>query len=154
MNDKIVVCHKDDCKGVCYVTEITPDISSYYCISCGFCTNTLMKEGEKFLEEQSSMLPELYKDLFFKDNEGKIWFPAGVNIPDKGMIFADGINKDNWMWTAVLATKIEESEKHKYPNPNKKGEFYEYKMNMDTKKNFERGDYIEALEYIGIEFAS
>ena len=36
------------------------------------------------------------------------------------------------------------------PNPNKKGEFYEWRMDMDTLKEFDEKDYMDALDYIGI----
>ena len=31
------------------------------CYGCGFQTSTVMKTGEKFLEEQMEILPDLYK---------------------------------------------------------------------------------------------
>ena len=46
--------------------------------------------------------------------------------------------------------KIKEEEKEKYPIPNKEGEFYEYKMDMTTLKQFNERDFMEALDYIGV----
>jgi ribosomal protein L1 len=109
-----------------------------------------MTEGSEFLTQQAEILPELYKDLFFKDKEGKIWMPNMVNQPDKGMVFAQGNNKDNWRWTGVKAVPVKEEEKKKYPKPGKKNEYYEFRMDMSTAKYFEEKDFMEALEYIGI----
>jgi hypothetical protein len=47
------------------------------------------------------VLPELYKELMGEDENGLIWIPSAINIPDKGMVFADGANGSNWAW-AVL----------------------------------------------------
>jgi hypothetical protein len=109
-----------------------------------------MTEGSEFLTQQTEILPELYKDLFFKDAEGKIWMPNMVNQPDKGMVFAQGTNKAEWRWTGVKAVPVAQEEKKKSPKPGKKNEDYEFRMDMSTAKYFEEKDFMEALEYIGI----
>jgi hypothetical protein len=109
-----------------------------------------MKEGETFYEEQVSILPELYKDLFSKDENELVWMPSMVNIPDKGMIFANGPSKEDWGWAAVKAVKVTEEEKTKYPIPGKKDQYYEFRMAMDTLQMFPEREFMEALSYIGI----
>ena len=81
-----------------------------------------------------------------------IWIPQTVNIPNKGMVFANGAAKDNWRWTAVLAVPVTEEEKAtlKYPVPGKEEESYEFRMDMTTKQDFKEKDFIEALDYIGM----
>jgi len=76
--------------------------------------------------------------------------PSTVNQPEKGMIFANGKSVDEWKWSAVLAVPVKEEEKEKYPMPNKEGEYYKWRMDMSTMKEFDEKDYIEALDYIGI----
>jgi hypothetical protein len=132
------------------VEEVNQDIKTYLCYGCGYMSNSLMKEGETFLEEQISILPELYKDLLFTDNEGKVWMPSTINVPDKGMVFANGTNTQNWKWAAVKAVPIKEEEKHKYPIPGKSGQFYKNRMDMSTMKEFDERDFMEALSYINI----
>ena len=134
----------------CYVEEVNQDIKTYFCYGCGFQTNSIMKEGETFFEEQSNILPELYKDLFFKDEDGKIWMASSVNLPQQGMIFANGPSKEDWGWAAVKAVEVTEEEKPKYPIPGKTGEFYEWRMDMTTLKMFPEREYMEALSYIGV----
>ena len=46
--------------------------------------------------------------------------------------------------------EITEEEKSKFPIPGKKGEFYEWRMDMTTEKRFEHNDFVEALDYIGV----
>jgi len=134
----------------CYVDEVNQDIKTYFCYGCGFQTNSLMKEGEEFYEQQISILPELYKDLFHKDKDGKFWMPSTVNIPTQGMIFANGPSAFNWNWAAVKAVKVSEEEKTKYPIPGKEGQFYEWRMDMSTLQEFPEREYMEALSYIGV----
>ena len=51
--------------------------------------------------------------------------------------------------TAELADLTDE-EKEKYPMPNKKGEYYEWRMDMTTLQMFPERDFIEALVYIDV----
>ena len=147
--DNLITCSRCG-SDACYVEEVNQDIKTYFCYGCGFQTNSIMKEGEIFFEEQSNILPELYKDLFFKDEDGKIWMASSVNLPQQGMIFANGPSKEDWGWAAVKAVEVTEEEKTKYPIPGKEGEFYEWRMDMTTLKMFPEREYMEALSYIGV----
>ena len=66
------------------------------------------------------------------------------------MVFYNGTNKENAKWAGVKATKVEETEKEKYPIKGKPGEFYEWKMDMTTMKSFEMKEFMEALSYIEV----
>lgn len=148
-SDKLQICPRCG-SDACYVTEVNQDINNYYCYGCGFQSNTLLREGELLFDEQMETLPELYKDLKFEDKNGQIWFPTTVNLTEQGMVFANGSSTENWKWGAVLAIEVTEKEKHKYPIPNKENEFYKWRMDMSTLKQFEERDFMEALSYIGV----
>jgi hypothetical protein len=147
--DNLINCSRCG-SDACYVEEVNQDIKTYFCYGCGFQTNSLLKQGETFYEEQVAILPELYKDLMVSDEEGKTWMPTTVNLPQQGMIFANGPDTQNWTWAAVKAVPVLEEEKEKYPIPGKEGEFYEWRMDMTTLKNFSERDFMEALSYIGV----
>ena len=147
--DNLTICAKCG-SDACYVDEVNQDIKTYFCYGCGFQTNSLMKEGDVFFERQLEELHELYKDLLNKDDDGHIWMPTTVNVPEKGMIFANGPSKEQWAWAAVKAVKVTEEEKTKYPIPGKKDQYYEWRMDMATLKEFHERDFIEALSYIKI----
>jgi|TARA_B100001778_G_C18378742_1_gene534262 hypothetical protein len=147
--DNLTICERCG-SDACYVQEVNGDIKNYQCYGCGFITNTLLKKDTQFFNEQMELLPNLYKELMGEDDEGKIWMPSTVNMPTKGMIFANGTSAENWKWAAVLAVPVKEEEKEKYPIPGKDGEFYEWRMDMETMKEFKEEDYIEALDFIGI----
>lgn len=134
----------------CYVQENSPTIKTYSCFGCGFTTNSLMKEGEEFYEQQLEVLPELYKDVMFKDKDGLIWMPTTINLPQQGMVFYNGTSKENAKWAAVKAVKVLEEEKEKYPIKGKPGEFYEWRMDMTSIQAFEMKDFMEALSFIGV----
>lgn len=145
--DNLITCTRCG-SDACYVQEVSPTIKLYQCYGCGFVANTAMTRGSEFFELQLETLPELYKELMGEEEDtGLIWMPSTVNIPDKGMIFADGTSASNWKWGAVKAIPMPEEEKEKFKA---KGKDYEWKMDMTTLKHFSEREYIEALDYIGI----
>jgi hypothetical protein len=144
--DNLTTC--DRCgSDACYVQEVNQDVKLHFCYGCGFQANTAMKRDSEFLQQQMEVLPELYKELLGEDENGTIWMPSVVNLPDKGMVFADGPNGQQWQWAAVKATLMSEEEKTKFK---KKGKEYDYKMDMTTLKHFSEREFIEALTYIGV----
>ena len=147
--DNLIIC--DRCgSDACYVQEVNDKIKNYQCYGCGFITNSLLVKGSDFFEEQMEMLPNLYKELMGEDGNGKVWMPSTVNLPEKGMVFANGKSGENWKWAGVRAIPVKDEEKEKYPIPNKEGEFYTLRMDMETIKEFDEGDYVDALDYIGV----
>jgi hypothetical protein len=124
MKESLITCLK--CGGdAC--SEITNGIVTIWiCMGCGFTSNNTITDAN--VTEMEATLPELYKDLRFKDKEGKYWYPNSVILDDKSMVFAEGTNVQDWMWTAVQA---------------KDG-----KTDMTTKKEFQIHEFMDALEYI------
>ena len=146
--DNLIVCSRCG-SDACYVDEVSMDIKTHFCYGCGFQTNSLMKEGEEFYTQQVENLPELYKDLLYTDNEGKVWMPSAVNLPEQGMVFANGPSSLDWGWAVVKAVPVLEEEKSKYPISGKEGQYYEWRMDMTTLQMFPERDFMEALSYIG-----
>ena len=147
MKDNLTIC--DRCgSDACYVQEVNHEIKNYMCYGCGFITNSLMKKGEEFFETQIETLPELYKELMGEDEDtGLIWMPNTINLPNKGMVFADGKNGSNWAWAAVKAIPMPKEEQEKFKE---KGKNFKFKMDMENIKHYPESDFMEALEYIGV----
>jgi len=124
MKESLITCLK--CGGdAC--SEISNEVVTIWiCMGCGFTSNNTITDTN--VTEMEATLPELYKDLRFKDKEGKYWYPNSVILDDKAMVFAEGTNVQDWMWTAVQA---------------KDG-----KTDMTTKKEFQIHEFMDALEYI------
>ena len=149
-HEEIINCPKSG-GDLCYKVQVAPEIYNYMSLSCGFWTNSFMKEDHEFYMQQMETLPELYKDLAWKDPKtGLIWLPNTINNPEEGMIFANGSDVSNWKWAAVKAIKIPKKDQKKHPIPGKPGEFMKFKMDMKNMQLFEERDYIEALSYIGV----
>jgi hypothetical protein len=149
-HEEIINCPKSG-GDLCYKVQVAPEVYNYMSLSCGFWTNSFMVKDHEFFQQQMETLPELYKDLAWTDPETNlIWLPNTINVPDKGMVFANGNGVSNWHWAAVKAIEIPQEERIKYPIPGKPGEFMEYRMDMKNMKSFGERDYIEALSYIGV----
>lgn len=142
--DEIINCPKSG-GDLCYKVEVTPEVTNYFSMSCGFWTNSLMKADSDFYKEQLITLPELYKDLAWIDlNTELIWLPNHINIQESGMVFAYGTTVDDWQWAAVKAKKLDK------PETTKDGKTIEYKPDMNSMKLFTERDYMDALSYIGV----
>jgi len=132
----------------CYVTQLNKTAKNYFCFGCGFTTNDLMITGEFDFEQYEETIPELYKDIKKVDGSNRVWYPATINIEDKGTVFAKGTNKDNWKWAGVKVKEVnkEEQDKFKIPGTDK---IYKYKADMKSIQEFSQDDFMDALEYIG-----
>lgn len=149
MTDNLEICPHCG-SDACYVVENSPTIKTYSCFGCGFTTNSLMKDGEEFFQQQLEILPELYKDVIYTDENGLNWMPTTISLPTQGMVFYNGTTKENAKWAAVLAVKVKEEEKEKYPIKGKPGEFHKWRMDMTNMKEFEMKNFMDALTFIGV----
>jgi hypothetical protein len=149
MTDNLEICPHCG-SDACYVVENSPTIKTYSCFGCGFTTNSLMKEGEEFFEQQLEILPELYKDIMYIDENGLNWMPTTISLPQQGMVFYNGTTKENAKWAAVLAIEVKEEEKEKYPIKGKPGEYHKWRMDMTNMKEFEMREFMDALTFIGV----
>tara|TARA_R110000803_G_scaffold133363_1_gene200518 strand:- start:1187 stop:1642 length:456 start_codon:yes stop_codon:yes gene_type:complete len=147
--DDLIICPKCE-SDACYKQEVNENVTNYMCYGCGFISNTLMKEGEDYWKEQQIALPELYKDLTYKDKNNQYWIPNTINQPEVGMVFLNGNKDDNWTWSGVKALVVEDNEKIKYPIPGKPGKYYKHRMDMENIKHFGERGYMDALSYIGL----
>jgi len=144
-HEEIIQCPKSG-GDLCYKVQVAPEIYNYMSLSCGFWTNSFMTEDHEFYIQQMETLPELYKDLAWKDPKtGLIWLPNTINLPEQGMVFANGPSALNWKWAAVKAIETPEDERKEVM-----GKIQTHKMDMKNMQLFEERDYIEALSYIGV----
>lgn len=139
--DKLVECKR--CGGnACYEQNIGEDITTWMCMGCGFTTSTLMTKDGEVVKNAIETSPELYKDLMFEDTDKRVWLPATITLPEKGMVFIDGASKQEWKWAAVKAIPLQEGDK-------KVSEGQTHKMDMKNVKHFKQKDFMDALENIG-----
>ena len=125
INEQLTICPR--CGGNACHEASNERFTVWSCFGCGFTANTTTVEEN--LENIENVIPQLYKDLKFKDDKGYYWYPSTVILDDKAMVFADGRSKEEWQWAGVQS---------------KDG-----KADMTTVKYFEEKEFMEALDYIG-----
>lgn len=142
--DKLVEC-KHCGSAVCYEQNISEELQTWMCMSCGFTTTSLMTRYSKEFNTLLETAPELYKDIMFIDDQNRAWFPATITVPEKGMIFVDGTSKDDWRWAAVPSVPITEEEykTKKYHRTQK------YRMDMQRISYFKKSEFIVAMGTTG-----
>ena len=158
LGDKLVnspICDSN----ACYESEFqTQDgvVKTWLCMTSGYTTNTTMTEDSEELKFTLEHTAELIKDLR-QDHEppggGDVlaWFPTVISMPEKGMIFPEPIkDTDDWGWTVVKAIPVPEEDQEKYPIPNKPGEFYKTRMDMEGVKRFDKLCFMDAAEELGM----
>ena len=119
-------------------------IKTWLCFGSGSTTSTLMTEGSKLVKDLLETSPELYKDLLHIDKQKRVWAPATISLPEKGMVFLDGSNKKQWNWSAVKAVPITEDDRKGKRFPKDQT----HRMDMANLKQFAQNDFMTALEYI------
>ena len=142
--DKLTDCKR--CGGnACYEQNISEELQTWLCMGCGFTTSTKMKVGGEAHTGLLETSPELYKDLLFEDDTKKVWSPATITLPNKGMVFLDGSSKEAWQWAAVNSIEITEEDRKTKTYP----EGQTHRMDMKNIKYFGQREFMDALEIIG-----
>lgn len=142
--DKLVECKR--CGGnACYEQHINQEVTTWLCMGCGFTTSTLMTPGGKVVEDLKETAPELYKELLFTDSDNRVWAPATITLPGKGMVFLDGTDLETWKWAGVKAVEITKEERNEKSFP----EDQTHRMDMKNIKHFDKREFMDACEVIG-----
>jgi len=144
--DNLIDCPLCSEPGACYASIINEaNKMSYFCFGCGYHSNDLMISGEFDTDDYEKQLPELYKDIKRVDNDNRVWYPTAINLQEKGTVFANGKNPDEWQWAAIKNIPLSEEDKEKLIFKGKT-----HKSDSKSLKNFGK-DFLSALEYIEVE---
>lgn len=147
--DQLTECKR--CGGnACYEQVITSDeiketVTTWMCMGCGFTSSTQLLKNSSLVNSTLETSPELYKDLMFEDQDGKVWFPSTITLPGQGMVFIDGTSKTDWAWSAVKAVEITEEDRKlkQYPSDQT------FRMDMANAKRYGQKEFMDALDDIG-----
>ena len=141
MEDKLVICSHCG-SDACYEHK-QQGITIWSCMGCGFTTNELMIKDSQLVIETEEVMPELYKDIKFTDDQNRIWYPTVINIQDKGTVFVNGTTVNNWGWAGIKTVETTEEEKQKLKGAT-------HKSDPKTLKMFDKKSFDEACHYIGL----
>lgn len=143
--DTLSTCKR--CKSpLCYERHSKGAIS-WDCLQCGYSTNTLLMINTMSIDEYEKMLPSLFKDIKFIDNDGLVWYPTTVTKEGVGIIFPDGTSKSDWKWAVARHVPVLEEEKERFKK--KDGTYHKYKTDMKNVLHFDQQYFSQALEALG-----
>jgi hypothetical protein len=137
MTDNLVKCH---CCGaeMCYEYHYQQYVQ-WMCFNCGYGSTSHMVQDSDFVKTAKESLPELIKDLEIIDEEGFVWYPSTVNVPEKGILFPNGGSKDAWGWTVAPLVPIKEEEKARFPKNQT------HKIDMNLMEHFSKENFASAV---------
>lgn len=145
IQDSFVECPHCGSK-LCYTQTLPDGIETLTCLSCGFTTSNLMKDGSETEVKVREKHPSLYKDLRFVDSHGYVWYPSVVTVPEKGMVYIDGSSTENWQWVLTpfrIVTRRERRLKKLDPS-------VRFLAAPELTKRFGQDGFVEALSELGL----
>ena len=123
--------------------DIQEEFSSYLCFNCGFMSDSRYEIDSINLIENLKKSPKLVQDLQQKDKKrGIVWFPAVINMGEKGLIFPEG-QPDNYVWKYAQVVDIPEEEREKYNN-------YDRRLDVENAESYGQNGFLEACKAMGI----
>jgi|LakMenE18May11ns_1017448.scaffolds.fasta_scaffold9770066_2 hypothetical protein len=137
MTDNLVKCPHCEAE-MCYEYH-NPHFIQWMCFNCGYGSTSHMVKDSDFVKSSKEVLPELIKDLEFTDENDFIWYPSTINVPEKGILFPNGNNKDNWMWAVAPLTLIKKEEKSRFPKKQT------HKVDLNNMQYFPREEFARAV---------
>ena len=137
------VCYDPD---ACF-EDTQEKFESYMCFNCGFMSSShYSKKNLDKVENTSKLVNEL---KFFDEERQIYWYPSVVNMGPKGIIFPEG-NVDQWVWKYATLIEIPKEEQEQYPIPDKDGEFYTEKLDVENATTYGQYEFLEACKKMGI----
>lgn len=124
--------------------DIQEEFSSYLCFNCGFMSDSRYEIDSINLIENLKKSPKLVQDLQQKDEKrGIVWFPAVINMGEKGLIFPEGTGEEDYVWKYAQVVDIPEEERHKYDN-------YDRRLDVENAESFGQEGFLDACKAMGI----
>ena len=138
------------CKSKNCFESVEKDVTSYLCLSCGYTSNSLLKQDSDTLEEVMVTTPQLVKDLQIYDFTREIyWLPTVINMGDRGIIYPEGTT-DSWKWKYASVVDVPKESQKDYPIPGKDDEYYTTMLDVENAEEFESTEFLEACKAMGI----
>ena len=138
------------CKSKNCFESIDKDVTCYLCLSCGYTSNSLLKQDSDTLEEVMITTPQLVKDLQVYDFTREIyWLPTVINMGDRGIIYPEGTT-DSWKWRYAKVVDVPEASQKDFPIPGADGEYYTTMLDVENAEEFKNTEFLKACEAMGI----
>jgi hypothetical protein len=132
-------------KCVLVEADETTNIESRICMESGYTTNELLKINSDNIAKYESTITEFMCAMKYIDIElGCIWYPTFINLPG-GMVYCEQ-KDDNLVWKSASVIEMTEEEQLKYPMPDKEGEYFTSRLDVENAKIYDKYDFKSALD--------
>jgi hypothetical protein len=132
-------------KCVLVEADETTNIESRICMESGYTTNERLKIDSDDITRYESTITEFMCTMKYVDEElGCIWYPTFINLPN-GMVYCEP-KDDKLVWKTANVIEISEVERLKYPIPNKEGEYFTSRLDVENAKTYDKYDFKSALD--------
>lgn len=132
---------------LCVLEEVDTEtgITSYMCMESGWTTSDVMKIGSEAIDMFESNCSQLMKDARIDDHDrGLSWFPTFIQMPTC-MLYCAGSSVNNLRWEVAKVVPVSEDEGSLYPMPGRPGEYYSFKLDVDSANQYDKLDFDSAL---------
>ena len=131
------------CKSKNCFESIDKDVTSYLCLSCGYTSNSLLKQDSDSMDEIMKTTPQLVKDLQIYDFTRELyWIPTVINMGDRGIIYPEGTT-DSWKWKYAKVVDVPEDERDQY-------EGHDKRLDLENPQKFGQFEFTNACMAMGI----
>jgi len=152
--EKVIDCPVCYDKDKCF-EDVQDEYSSYLCFKCGFMSDSRYEVNGLKLLDNLKKSPKLVQDLEFEDKERNIvWFPAVINMGEKGIIFPDvpeeqedkavfDARTQNYVWKYASVVEVPEEERAQFNN-------FDRRLDVENAKVFDQYNFMGACKEMGI----
>lgn len=134
---------------ICDKDELISEQGESLCLSCGYMTNSTLTLAENKWEEFEKKSHTLLKDIKQLDKKNNCyWYPSVVDFYKKGIVFPHG-TKDNWEWAFAPYEPMLPVERLNARVPNTNDLYYEYRIDMNQLKKYDRLEFKQAMQNLG-----
>ena len=121
------------------------NIESRICMESGYTTNERLKIDSVDITKYESTITEYMRTMKYTDDElGCIWYPTFINFPG-GMVYCEA-GDNELVWKTASVVEMSDEERLKYPIPNKEGEYFTSRLDVENAKTYDKYDFKTALD--------
>jgi len=121
------------------------NIESRICMESGYTTSERLKIDSDHITEYEQTITEFMREMKYIDKElGCVWYPTFINLPG-GMVYCE--ERDNELvWNAAGIVEMSETERLQYPIPNKEGEYFASRLDVENAITYGKYEFKNALD--------
>jgi len=121
------------------------NLESLLCMESGFTSYKKLEEGSEFQKKYEEHLTDLMRSCKVIDDDNLAWYPIFMQLPG-GMLYSEGISKNDWKWKVARVVLLNEEEQKEYPIIGKEGEYHTSRLDVDNAITYDNNNFQQALD--------